>query len=185
MWFFSLTFFTLHLLPITLLPHPVCRHTLCTNTWKREREMEVGRAAEIHLPHQMSNYFSTIIFELCSSKRHLERSMLLDESPSHSLTHSHRHACIHTLIIYTFPPSVLLFLPSISCRLFLSVSMYFVLSLQHPPSLCLTVSLSVSQGSSSTDESPSYNITHWFKNCHGHWSETAMLLGAKKVISAC
>ena len=28
-----------------------------------EKEMEVGHAAEIHLPHQMGNYFSMIIFD--------------------------------------------------------------------------------------------------------------------------
>lgn len=135
MWFFSLTFFTLHLLPITLLPHPVCRHTLCTNTRQRQRarDRERGHAANIYLPHQMGNYFSTIILELCCSKGHLVKSMFLDESLFHSRAlHTHSDNLHFSFLCPSFSVLCLLF------RLFLSLPalcvLYYLSCLLH--SIC-------------------------------------------------
>lgn len=92
------------------------------------------------------------------------------------------------------PPSILLLVPFIFfCHIFIIFgSMYFVLSLcllffifPLPPFDSIPVSLTPCfPWVCFTDESPSYNITQWFKKCHKHWSETAKLLGAEKVISA-
>lgn len=50
----------------------------------------------------MGNYFNTIVFELCCSKRHLERSVLMDESASFSSTYRHIHDNLSSIFFSQF-----------------------------------------------------------------------------------
>lgn len=138
MWFFSLTFFTLYLLPIA---PPPCMQTHTLHERESEREMEAGRAAGIHLLHRMDNYFSVIVFELCRIGTY-ESLCFIVSYAERAHTHSDNP---HFPFLWLYFPALYL-LSSISITF---SSVCFVLSLRLP-------------GVCSTDESPSYNISHWF-----------------------
>ena len=105
--------------------------------------MEAGHAAEIHLPHQIANYFSMIIFKSRCSKRHLE-SLIRLYTQRHKFN-LHFPALYHPLSIsITFS--------------FMCFSHCLPLSLS-APSLCLTIffsshSLSIFQESASQMSPP-------------------------------
>lgn len=194
MWFFSLTFFHAPPPPYYFAPPPRMQtHTLHKYVAEGERERVGGSvsAAEIRLPHQIGNYFSTVVFELRCSKKPFRRRVLSDVI----LFYIQSHTCIITLITYTTHSPLPFFVAVHILLSVLSLSAPCILSLRLllsilPVPLFDNISLSLScsfclPGVCFTDDSPSYDITHWFKNCQGHWSVTAKLLSEEKVISAC